>query len=200
MTTTGSAFTTTASTENGTAPFVLMIATRAPFVECVRRLCFVAKLICTQDSAFLTFLRGAFYPAEDGTSVWGPLPSAFVKAGKMLTPASRLGGYKAAAGAMGRSWNINDDCPILGPFFKALRRLGDGDVGPERVVEDYFYRVHAHTRIEIRPESMYDLLAERYKVSREEADELGDLFSKVESVPAFVSHPICHKIAARDYA
>ena len=151
---------------------------------------FQLKLRVHPEPRYLTFLKGWWVPTRGGEAIWLPLPSMILKIGKSLRSPQDLfplddiaTAYRKTAYALASSPGLVPyDYPILGPFIDMMKTVG---------IENDFDMPHKWHRIRIETpqdvaldlDAIYDMLAYRYEISRDEVDEFHRLIGTIASFP-----------------
>lgn len=162
-----------------------------------------AKMHRSHDVGDLTFLRGRFYAAAEpeyvGHRVWGWMPSAVVKLGKVK---KKQGTIKSLAEVMtvayGNAMTIAPgatNIPVVAAFRAALyrnARAGDG------LSERNAYRISSSTTLVDRDEALRWMFT-RYAITREQVEDIEALLAEVTSLPAYVGHLGFNRLVDVDY-
>jgi hypothetical protein len=133
-----------------------------------------------------TFLRGTWWPHLDGTERWGPLPSAMLKLGKVMSTVTkqfRLNqlAYGVSLGMVG----IPEAYPILGNFRKRMHALGIE--GPE--LRDKRKPI-PDLRSDLDTEFIREWMTLRYRISRSDIISLEKRIDSIPSLPYFIGDEV----------
>jgi hypothetical protein len=143
---------------------------------------------------------------------WMPLPSCVLKLGKVLnnpvtittvkdgkrkirqTPEEAV---KQVAWALSQSYGtVTPSYPILGPFVGTLRRLGRPSAVVQSLQESWKPRL---SDVTVDRAVALEAIWTRYSISPEEVHDVETLMMRVDSLPAYLEHPVFGKLCAADY-
>ncbi len=146
----------------------------------------------TYDNPYYgTFLKGWWVPTLGGPAHWLPLPSAFLKIGKLLKDPRLIAknsdwqtAYGLCAYALASSYgSVPYEYPILGPVLKKMQFLG--------IPSDLILEHNRFKRMKVSPFveeldliMLYNMLEYRYGISQ---DEIIDFHLYVEAIERFPS-------------
>jgi len=179
---------------------------------------FTVKVSYATDFGSVTFLKGWWRQTVAGALVWLPLPSACLKLGKVLNdPVLITRSVKHVRGqrvvvrddpqtavrkvafCLSRSYGaVPPSYPIFGSFLNALMRCSvdpGRDLGP---LEES-WKPKVELAFDLDREEAFDALLGRYGITREEALDVEDLLSTVDTLPCYVEHPVFDKLCDVDY-
>lgn len=208
---------TTTTTFNSMATLMMwlwwLINPGMTVVDAGLQLGFKVKFKAGASLSHVTFLKGWWLETSCGPVVWYPLPSAVLKLGKMINnplevTAFRRRGKKQhreigeaiamCAHALASSYqSISKDYPIFGPFLEALRRNAKASPSALRRLEES-QKPKATGGI-LLPYVAEEAILYRYGISQQEIVEVCILLSQINSLPAYVEHPVFDKLAEVDY-
>jgi hypothetical protein len=179
-----------------------------------RELGFKVKYHDFDDIGAVTFLKG-WWRSTGQSLVWLPLPSAVLKIGKLLRPATELvggltrnqkrseEGRKIAvammANALARSYgNIPFSYPILGPFLHKMSSFSTHEDKQAAMAAMESWKPKVHGDIVLSAEAV-DAVCRRYKITPVDVARVDMLISRVTSLPAYVQDPVFLRLAQVDY-
>jgi len=200
----GDPATTLGSSLDTLAPYLRTLALYsegygAHFEATCQEMGFNAKYKSATEST-VTFLRG-WWPTPGAGHV--PLPSMVNKLGKVLTNPVVITGLKDAAEARRRCAtavaesmkSVPEDYPILGAFFRMLRRVGSATDGWTLPVDPY-KTVYGTGAVR---EDVLESVQDRYGLDTHAVERVERLFDQVKALPCIVVDPAFVTMNA-DYA
>jgi hypothetical protein len=159
-----------------------------------------AKVETNTDLLKVQFLRGVFWTYDNPIGgeplhLWGPMPSAILKLGKVMTVVKTIKRLKQLAYGQGLGMgDVTHDFPILGSLKRLLITLGS--VNPSLRHEYNPLPAYADG---LHREEVLSWMVERYGVTRIEIAEVEDELEDVTELPWFIGHPL-FKAMMIDYA
>jgi hypothetical protein len=179
--------------------------------EAGQELGFDVKYFPSNSVHNVTFLKGWFMSSGEKIA-WMPLPSCVLKLGKVLnnpvtittvkdgkrkirqTPEEAV---KQVAWALSQSYGtVTPSYPILGPFVGVLRRLGRPSAVVQSLQESWKPRL---SDVTVDRAVALEAIWTRYSISPEEVHDVETLMMRVDSLPAYLEHPVFGKLCAADY-
>jgi hypothetical protein len=177
-----------------------------------KELGFTVKYAEAENINTLTFLKGWFQ--FDGFNYqWMPLPSAIIKLGKVLRSPIEITGYRNKHGkqkfeskkairmcayALAQSYGtVDKDYPILGAFIHTLKRLGTEPHHYLGELQESWKPSLSGIRVE--RQAVFESIYARYGIEPDEINSFELLLESVQSLPAYIEHPVCDKLCDIDY-
>jgi hypothetical protein len=153
----------------------------------------------------MDFLKGWWIPSRMGSYIWYPLPSAIIKAGKIMRNPLEISNsksypeaYKLIAYASACSYgDLDESYPIFGKFLSTLKRLGtfvpDGWID----LDEKFSRVPVSGFI--NREDVISMIDRRYGIAEDEITHFEDLCDEIYELPVVTFSSVFDKLTERDY-
>jgi hypothetical protein len=155
---------------------------------------FTAVTVFSYDVTETTFLRGTWWPHEDGTYRWGILPSAILKLGKvMASKRSKIAIHRFAYGMALGMGEVPEHFPILGSLRKKLFELGR-----ENAAIRNKYKPMSEMNDTLNRQSVLAWMFRRYGITVAEVEEVESLIHSITSLPHFLGHSVFTRLA-QDY-
>jgi hypothetical protein len=203
---TGISWTTDMNTISSAQMYSMMIRDRKNPEEVASALGFTIKYHPFDDVHSLTFLRGWWCDSDHGM-VWMPLPSAVLKAGKVMRPPreiypseSQESSVQMTANAIASSYgHIPPEYPIFGPFVQTLLRLGRECYVHGKDIGEGWYRIRVDAGTVISRKRFLQMIEKRYDITERDVLEVEALIRAVDSLPAIVYHWTFARLGAVDY-
>lgn len=204
---TGHTLTTVLNSLNNIWSFMLTWQTKPfCFQKAAARLGFTAKTkLFGSDYFQLSFLKGWWMPTNIGP-VWMPLPSAVTKIGKFLKPLSYFATKRGdpipicSAMIVNSYFGVDRSYPILGDFLKTLDRFKNRDKYESCEVNENEFkpRLMQYNYIVDKQEAQR-LIMQRYGFDFSYFKEVKELYASVQTLPAYVQHPVFRILQEKDY-
>jgi hypothetical protein len=193
---TGSPTTSLCNTINNLVGLVSVFCENDYSVAGFAKIGLIAKINLTTDLLDASFLRGVWWPYEDGTDRWGPKPSSVVKMGKVQTRVQKVRRLRELAYGQGCGMgDVSSNFPILGVFRRKLIALGskfektNSEYNPD---PDYGELV--------RRDVVLAWMGARYGVDVDEIERIEYVIENIVVLPWFVGAALFSDMARIDYA
>jgi hypothetical protein len=149
----------------------------------------------------VSFLRGLWWPGEDGSLHWSYVPAMALKVTK-VSRVCTIKEYRQLAFGIAHSFGqVPEDLPVLGVVLKKLKELGQEPPDEELLDEVMPWRKH---RPHVKPfsldrEAALQITCRRYETSVREIEELEQQITEIKQLPWFLGHPLWMKLREGDY-